>query len=211
MSSFVTEWATRVVEALGPVGVALLVAIESVFPPIPSEAILPMAGFVAGRGDTALVAMVVAATAGSVVGALVLYGVAAAIGIDRLGRLVDRRGRWFGVGAADLARAEAWFVGRGDWAVLVGRCVPLVRSLVSIPAGLGRMPLGRFVVLTAIGSAIWNTALIGAGAALGARWHQVSHTVDSLQWVVVAIAVAGLAGWVWRRRRRAIVLAEADA
>lgn len=194
-----TDWVTSVVEALGYVGVAALVALESVFPPIPSEVILPLAGFVAGRGDASVVGMVVAATVGSLVGAWLLYGLSAWIGPDRLHAFVRRYGRWFGVKSQDLARAEAWFDRNRTWAVLVGRCVPLIRSLVSVPAGFRRMPLVPFSVLTVLGSAAWNSALVVAGAVLGERWHRVGDVMGLVQGVVI-VALAGLAVFVlWRR------------
>ncbi len=199
MFDSIANWVTDVVEAIGYVGVALLVALESVFPPIPSEIVLPLAGFVAGRGDANLIGMILAATLGSVIGSWILYGVAAAIGRNRVHRFVERYGRWFGVDTGDVERAEDWFDRRATMAVLVGRCVPLIRSLVSIPAGFRRMPLIRFTLLTAAGSAVWNTALIGAGALLGDRWEQVGDYVGILQWLVI-VAIVGLVGWfVWVR------------
>jgi len=194
-----TDVITRIVETLGAVGVALLVAVENVFPPIPSELVLPLAGFVAGRGDASLTAMLIGATTGSVVGAWILYGIAAWIGHDRLHRLVRRHGRWFGVRIADLERAEAWFDRRAASTVLVGRCVPLIRSLISVPAGFRRMPLGRFTVYTAIGSTIWNGALIGAGAVLGDQWERVGGVIERFQWVVVACIALGAAVFAWKR------------
>jgi membrane protein DedA with SNARE-associated domain len=157
---------------------------------------LPFAGFVAQQGtdaaqsDTSVIGMMIAATIGSVVGALILYFVSAAIGPDRLRAFVEKFGKWFGVKPADLVRAEAWFDRRSFVAVLVGRCVPLIRSIVSIPAGFRRMKLSSFVVLTAIGSAVWNIALIGAGAVLKDQWDRVGDYVGVFQWVVIlAIAV----------------------
>jgi len=205
-----TRWVTDVVDALGYAGVAFLVALESVFPPIPSEIVLPLAGFVAGRGDASFLGMVAAATAGSVVGAWILYGFSAWIGPVRLRRFVVRRGRWFGVKEADLDRSEAWFDRRAGAAVLIGRCVPLIRSLVSIPAGFRRMPLLRFTLYTALGSAIWNTALIGAGALLGDRWEDVGDYVGLLQWVVIVTIVAGVSYFVWRRFIRPRLAAAGD-
>jgi len=179
-------WVQDVIERLGAVGVALLVVLENVFPPIPSEIVLPFAGFVAQRGDGSVLVMIVAATIGAVVGALVLYGVAALIGPVRLTAFIARFGRWFGVKPADLARAEAWFDRHAVAAVLLGRCVPLIRSVVSVPAGFRRMRLAPFVVFTALGSAVWNTALIGAGAILGDQWEKVEPYVAVLQYVVIA-------------------------
>lgn len=194
-----SEWVTTVIETLGYPGVAFLVALESVFPPIPSEIVLPLAGFVAGRGDASFLGMVGAATAGSVIGAWILYGLAAAIGPVRLRTLINRYGRWFGVKIADLERAEAWFDRRSTAAVFLGRCVPLIRSIVSVPAGFRRMPIVRFTLATALGSALWNLALIGAGALLGERWEQTGEVVGIIQWIVI-MAILVLVGWfIWRR------------
>ncbi len=194
-----SDWVSDVIEAIGYAGVAFLVALESIFPPIPSEVVLPFAGFYAGKGEASVPGMILAATVGSVVGALVLYGLAAWIGPERLRRFVVAKGRWFGVKEHDLDRAEAWFDKRANAAVLLGRCVPLVRSIVSIPAGFRRMPLVRFTVYTAIGSLAWNVALISAGAILGNRWEEVGDVVGLFQWAVILV-VGGLVGWFsWTR------------
>ncbi|MFM9112525.1 MAG: DedA family protein [Actinomycetota bacterium] len=190
MLSNLAQWVQDVIESLGYLGVALLVIAENLFPPIPSEIVLPFAGFVARRGDGSVVVMVLASTVGSVVGALVLYAIAAAIGPERIHTFVVRFGKWFGVKEADMVRAEEWFDRRSNVAVLVGRCVPLIRSLVSIPAGFRRMRFVPFIVLTAVGSAVWNVALIGAGAALGDQWDVVGDYVGVFQWLVIAVIVA---------------------
>ncbi|NCZ91322.1 MAG: DedA family protein [Actinobacteria bacterium] len=192
MSNLAT-WVQDVIESLGYLGVALLVIAENLFPPIPSEIALPFAGFVARRGDGSVVVMVLAATVGSVVGALILYAIAAAIGPERIHSFVVRFGKWFGVKESDMVRAEEWFDRRSNAAVLIGRCVPLIRSLVSIPAGFRRMNFARFALLTAIGSAVWNIALIGAGAALGDQWDRVGDYVGIFQWVVIAALVVAVA------------------
>jgi membrane protein DedA with SNARE-associated domain len=206
------NWVQDVINQFGYLGVALLVVIENVFPPIPSEIVLPFAGFVAQQGasavnatadaaqsDTTVVGMMIAATVGSVVGALILYFVSAAIGPERLRGFVERFGKWFGVKSLDLVRAEEWFDRRSSAAVLVGRCVPLIRSIVSIPAGFRRMKLTSFVVLTAIGSAVWNIALIGAGAVLGDQWERVGEYVGLFQWLVVAAVLLLLVRFVVSR------------
>ena len=202
------SWVQDVINQFGYFGVALLVIVENVFPPIPSEIVLPFAGFVAQQGssaaqsDTSVIGMMIAATIGSVVGALILYFVSAAIGPDRLRAFVENFGKWFGVKSSDLVRAEAWFDRRSSLAVLVGRCVPLIRSIVSIPAGFRRMKLSSFVVLTAIGSAVWNIALIGAGAVLKDQWDVVGDYVGVFQWVVVAAIIVVLAKFVLSRIKR---------
>ena len=166
MLSSLSEWVTDVIDRLGYVGVALLIALENLFPPIPSEIVLPFAGFVASDGDANLIGMIVAATIGSLVGAWILYGIAACDRTRRFARVfIVRYGKWLRLTNADIDKAERWFDRRAVVAVLVGRCIPLIRSLVSIPAGFRRMPFATFTLYTAIGSAIWNTALIGAGYA----------------------------------------------
>jgi len=221
LSDFVTgdltDWVVRVIEAISYLGVALLVALESVFPPIPSEVVLPAAGLTAFRGDANLIGMMVAATVGSVVGAWVLYLIAAAIGHRRLHALVVRYGKWLGVKEKDLLRAESWFDDHANTAVLICRCIPLIRSLVSIPAGFRRMNALQFTIYTTVGSAVWNVVLIGAGYRLGDHWERVGDWVGVLQYVVVAAILVVLAIWVWRRfispthkaRRRAEELQEA--
>lgn len=206
----VTGWVQDVIDALGYVGVAFLVALENVFPPIPSEVVLPLAGFVAGTGEASLPGMVLAATTGSVVGAWVLYGFAAAIGPVRLRRGVARFGRWFGVRERHLDQAEQWFDRRANAAVLIGRCVPLIRSVVSVPAGFRRMPLVRFTVLTALGSAMWNLALIGAGAILGERWDRVGDAVGLFQGVVILVIVVLVGLFAWRNLIRPRLQAAGD-
>lgn len=206
----ITTWVTDVIDALGYLGVAFLVALENVFPPIPSEVVLPLAGFVAGRGDANLIGMILASTVGSVVGAWVLYGIAAAIGPVRLRAFIVGYGRWFTVREHHLDRAEDWFDRRADMAVLIGRCVPLIRSIVSVPAGFRRMTLGRFTVLTALGSAMWNTALISAGAVLGERWERVGDFVGLFQGVVI-VAIVGIIGYaLWRSVVRPRLAAAGD-
>jgi membrane protein DedA with SNARE-associated domain len=199
MLSSLADWVTDVIDRLGYVGVALLVALENLFPPIPSEIVLPFAGFVARDGRAALPGMILAATIGSLLGAWVLYGIAAAIGPDRFHRFLDRYGRWFRLTAADIAKAERWFDKRAVIGVLVGRCVPLVRSLVSIPAGFRRMRFGAFTLYTAIGSLIWNTGLIGAGYLLRENWHDVEPILDAVQYAVIAVILGALGWFGWRR------------
>lgn len=194
-----TGWVAGVIQSLGEVGVGLLVALESIIPPIPSEVVLAMAGYLAGEGQFNVVLVTVAATVGSVVGALILYGLGRAIGEDRLKRWLDRVPL---VDLDDLERADRWFERYGGWAVLVGRVVPVVRSLVSIPAGANRMPVGQFVGLTALGSGVWNTIFVGLGYTLGSRWQQIDQYSN---WVNIGLyaAFAVLIGtWMVKRVRK---------
>lgn len=192
-------WVIDVIDALGYLGVGFLVAFENVFPPIPSEIILPFAGFHAGQGQSTLIGMVLAATVGSVIGAWILYGFAAVIGQARLQALVVRYGKWFQISEADFERTLGWFDRWSTTAVLIGRCVPLIRSLISLPAGLNRMSLIPFTIYTAIGSLIWNGLLIGAGYLLGDRWDVVEDYVGILQWMVIGAILLGIWWFIWKR------------
>lgn len=192
-------WVVSVVEALGPVGVGLLVALENLFPPIPSEVVLPVAGYVASQGQMNLAGAIVGATAGAVAGAWVLYGLGVWFGRERLRRWLEKIPL---MEVEDLDKAEAWFDRHGGTAVLIGRCVPIVRSLVSIPAGLERMPQTRFLLYTAIGSAVWNTVLIVAGYVLGSQWEDVGHYSDYINYAVYAVIAFVLIRFVWTRLRR---------
>ena len=197
----IAAWVADVMLAFSYVGVALLVALDNVFPPIPSEIILPLAGFLSGQGHLAYPGVVLAATVGSVAGALPLYAIGYWLGESRLRPLVRRFGRWLFIEEGDLDQAQAWFDRHGTKAVLIGRCVPLVRSLISIPAGLACMPLGRFVLYTTLGSGLWNAILVGIGWTLGERWEQVGSYLKPLEYVVMALLVAATARFLWHRLR----------
>lgn len=203
LSASAADTIRAMIEVGGYPGLMLLIFAENIFPPIPSELVLPLAGFYVGEGALAFLPAVTFATIGSLTGALVLY----ALG-RRGGRpLVLRYGRVLRVTEERLDRAEAWTSRHGDAAVLFGRMIPGARSIVSIPAGMAKMGLARFTVLTTLGSVIWNSALIGAGWALGANWSAVTNAVgrfSSALLVVVVLAVGvGLVIWLVRRRRAA--------
>ena len=184
--------ATDVMDALGEIGVGVLVLAENVFPPIPSEVVLPLAGYLASRGRMDLTLVIVAATVGSVLGAMLLYEAGARTGRVRLRRLID----WMPLlEGEDLDKAESWFARHGESSVLIGRCIPVVRSLISVPAGFAEMPRWRFVVLTTIGSGAWNTVFVGAGYALGEQFDEIERYSGWLNTAVyTAIAVLLLLG-----------------
>ena len=200
--SGVLDWVVGLMRTIGAPGVGVAMALETVFPPVPSEVVLPLAGYTASLGHYGLVAAVLWATAGSMVGALVLYGLGATWGQQRVCALADRLPL---LEARDVDRAIEWFARHGRTAVLVGRLVPGVRSFVSIPAGIDRMPLPVFAIYTVVGSLVWNAVLIGAGYELGSQWHRVEAHVGSIGtvvWVVLGLAVAVLAVRRVRRRRQ---------
>ena len=189
-----------VVDRLGAAGIGLLIFLENVVPPVPSEVILPLGGFRAQAGAMSPVAVWIAATIGALAGALLLYAVGAWLGYERVHRLAGRR--WFLLSSQkDLEKGRALFDRHGGPIVLVGRCVPLVRSLVSIPAGIAGMPLMRFTMLSALGSAVWNAIFVGLGWYLAERWEVVERYMGPLSTAVVAIAVGAL-GWLVVRRLR---------
>ncbi|EEP71474.1 conserved membrane protein [Micromonospora sp. ATCC 39149] len=194
-----TGWVAGVIEATGAVGVALLVALESIIPPIPSEIVLAMAGYLASQGRFNVVLIVLAATVGSLVGALVLYWLGAAIGEERLKRWLDHIPL---VDRDDLEKADRWFERHGRWAVLIGRLVPVVRSLVSVPAGANRMPLGEFVALTTLGSGVWNALIVGAGFALGSRWEEVDRYSSWFNYAIFAVFGVMIVSWAVKKVRR---------
>ena len=191
-------WAADIMTSLGGPGVGVIVALENLFPPIPSEVVLPLAGFLAGQGSLNVYAVILWATAGSVVGALLLYALGAVFGRDRLRQVADRLPL---MSVADVDRAEAWFARRGGQAVFLGRFVPVVRSLISIPAGVERMPLVRFVAYTTVGSGVWNTVFVFLGYALGNRWQQVGQYSGYLNNAIIVIFAVAIVALVVRRIR----------
>lgn len=198
----ITELARDAVTAAGYPGIFAAMVAENVFPPIPSEVVLPLAGFEVDAGDLNFVLVVLAATLGSLAGALILY----AIGLYGGRPLTLRWGKVLRVTAGDLDRAEQWFDRWGDWVVLVARVIPIARSLVSIPAGMMRMGLVRFIALTTAGSLVWNIVLVYAGKQLGANWEDVTAAVERFGLPLrIAVVLGLLAGvwWLWRRRRAA--------
>jgi membrane protein DedA with SNARE-associated domain len=196
----VANWVFSIVDRLGEVGVGMLIFLENIVPPVPSEVILPLAGFRARTGALNVWLVWPAATAGSVLGALVLYGVGAWLGYDRLHALAGKR--WFILTSqSDLDRGDRIFERHGGKMVLLGRCVPLIRSVVSIPAGIAKMPLPRFLTLTAVGSGVWNALFIGLGWILGDQWGRVQGWLGPVSYVVIGLVVVGLA-WLAVRKLR---------
>ncbi|WP_309237434.1 DedA family protein [Actinomadura sp. BRA 177] len=188
----IAGWATDLMDKLGAPGAGLAIALENLFPPLPSEVILPLAGFTAAQGRMSLVAALVWTTVGSVVGALALYGIGALIGRDRIRAIVARLPL---VKLADLDRTEAWFARHGTKAVFFGRMIPIFRSLISVPAGVERMRIVPFLVCTTLGSLLWNTTFVLAGYGLGDNWRTVEEYVGVYSKAVVA--AAGLAALAW--------------
>ena len=200
----VRQAVTQLYDAVGYIGVALWVAIESVVIPIPSELVLPFAGFLVGDGRSIepltgqrwnLVLVTLAGTIGATVGALVAYGIGAWGGRP----IFERWGRYLGIGPADLDRAETFFERHGAPAAFFGRMVPVIRSLVSFAAGVAHMPLGRFVLYTFLGSLPWTFALVFAGTQLGANWEAVGSVLKRFEYAAAAVVLLAILGWIWFR------------
>lgn len=193
------DWTVSLMDTVGPVGAGLAIALENVFPPLPSEAILPMAGLAAHRGSFTLAEALLWTTVGSVVGALALYGLGAWLGLPRLRAIAVRLPL---VDGADIDRTVAWFHRHGGKAVFFGRMIPIFRSLISIPAGVTRMPLWRFGLLTAAGSLVWNAIFVLSGWFLGEAWPVVERYVVVVQYVVIAVVIAAVVWFLVSRLRR---------
>jgi membrane protein DedA with SNARE-associated domain len=194
--SGIAQWAVDMMETIGAPGAGLAIALENLFPPLPSEVILPLAGFTASRGEFSIVEALIWTTLGSVVGAWVLYGLGAWLGRDRMRAIV---GKVPLVDLEDVDKVEAWFARHGYKAVFFGRMIPLFRSLISIPAGIERMPLGKFLGLTTAGSLIWNSIFVFAGYLLGESWHLVEQYADTFQKIVIVVVIIAVAYFLMSR------------
>jgi len=192
MFDSIINWIVHLMEILGAPGVGVAVFLENVFPPIPSEVVLPLAGFTASQGNMNLIAAFLWATAGSVVGAYLLYWLGAVIGANRLRRIADWM--WL-VEVEDVDKSLHWFDKYGKLSILLGRLIPGVRSLISIPAGIDRMNVLSFGLFTLLGSAVWNALLIYLGFILGENWSQVADVIGQFS-TVIKIVIAALIIWV---------------
>ncbi|MCG7378959.1 DedA family protein [Paenibacillus sp. ACRSA] len=199
------NWITDFMEQYGYIGIALIIALENVFPPIPSEIILPFGGFMTTYTSLTLPGVIIAATIGSVLGAIILYAIGLLIDVNRLEKIVDRWGHILRIKKEDIYRVDAWFDKYGMWTVLFCRMIPLVRSLISIPAGMSNMKFGLFVLFTTIGTFVWNIILVSVGAALGASWESILSFMDVYSlviYIILAILIVGFIIW-WIKRSRA--------
>lgn len=182
------QFVLNIVNELGYAGITLLIALENIFPPLPSEVILTFGGFLTHGTALTVTGVVLAATCGSLIGALALYGVGAFFAPEKLERwLSGRFGRWLGVKQGDITRSAEKFAKRGKISILYCRCIPILRSLISLPAGIARMKILPFFLLTAVGSLIWNTIMVNIGAAVGEAWEQVVGYTDIYGYVTAAV------------------------
>jgi len=201
----VENWITNIMEQFGYAGILLLIALENVFPPIPSEVILTFGGFMTTYTSLTVVGVIIAATVGSVLGAVILYGIGYLINVDKLEGWVDRYGKFLRLKKEDIRRADAWFDKYGYWTVLFCRMIPLIRSLISIPAGMSKMKFGLFLLFTTIGTLIWNVILVSVGAAVGGSWEKIVEFMDvysNIAYALIAVIVIGGVFWFLRTRKK---------
>ena len=189
LSCVMFDFVSQAISSLGAFGIALLMFLENVFPPIPSEVIMPLAGFNAQQGEMSFWSVLIAGTVGSLAGALLWYWIGRRIGADRLKRLSLKAGRWLTITPDDIDRSNGWFERHGGAAVLLGRLLPTIRTFISVPAGVARMPLAYFTALTCVGTVVWNLILLGAGYLLGSNYDLVQTWLDPLSYVVIAAIV----------------------
>jgi membrane protein DedA with SNARE-associated domain len=195
------NWITGIIGRLGYVGVAGLTFLENVFPPIPSELVIPLAGYVAAQGDMRLMLVIAGASVGSLAGAVVWYWIGRSVGERRLRAWVDRHGKWLTLSGKDVDKAQQWFSRHGNAAVFFGRLVPGVRTFVSLPAGFARMPVLPFVMYSALGTIIWTAALASAGVALQSNFTIVGdyiNVVTNIMLGVIGVMVATRYVRCWR-------------
>jgi len=195
-----SDWIVRLIEQSGYLGVGFLMFLETVFPPIPSEIIMSVAGVAAGQGKLSYAGVVAAGTAGAMLGNVLWYLAARALGIQRLEPIIRRWGRWITMSWAEVKRAEKWFALHGTFFVFLGRLLPTVRSLVSIPAGLLKMSFRRFVLASALGTTIWTAVLAGAGYKLGENYADVDKVIGPAANAILVVLVAGYIYRVWTHR-----------
>jgi alkaline phosphatase len=203
LTDLVEQWVAQ----WGYLGIFAAMVLENVIPPIPSEVIMPLAGFYVGQGQLNVVGVVLAGLLGTVVGALPWYAIGRLVNEQRLKQWVERHGRWVGITVQELDQSRSWFQRHGAAVVFWGRLIPAIRTLISVPAGVELMPFGSFLFWTTAGSLIWNLVLTAAGWTLGSHWDQVLLWVKPVEGIVnklIALAVVALVGWLalrrWKRR-----------
>lgn len=187
----------------GYVGIALLIAVENIFPPIPSELILTFGGFMTTYSSMNIWLVTLSATIGSVAGAVILYGFGRLLSPERLEWFIDRWGRILRLKKQDVKRAESWFLRRGSSTIFFCRFIPIVRSLISIPAGMSHMRMGKFLLYTTLGTVIWNAVLVRLGAFAGAGWESIANYINVYSYIACAVlAAAGIGFIMWFMRKR---------
>lgn len=199
------NWITDFMEQFGYLGIFLMIALENVFPPIPSEVILTFGGFMTTYTELTVPGVILAATIGSVVGAVILYGIGLLLDVERLEKIIDRWGHILRVKKADIHRADSWFDKYGYWTVFFCRMIPLIRSLISIPAGMSNMKFGMFLLFTTLGTLIWNVLLVVLGSILGESWEDIVAFMDvysNIAYAIIAVAAVVFIVLFIRKRKK---------
>ncbi|MBB3112377.1 membrane protein DedA with SNARE-associated domain [Paenibacillus phyllosphaerae] len=198
------QWIMETMSNFGYLGIFLLIALENLFPPLPSELILSFGGFMTTSTELTIIGIILASTAGSLTGAIALYGLGRLMPLERQIAFVARYGKFLRLKPDDIRKAHAWFDKYGIWAVLIGRVIPLIRSLISIPAGSTRMRLLPFLLFTTLGSLVWNTFLVTVGATVGSSWESIvdyMNAYSSVVYAIIALVGAGAIAYIVRRRK----------
>ena len=199
------NWIIDIMEQFGYIGILFLIALENVFPPIPSEVILTFGGAMTAKTRMTVVGVVAVSTASSIIGAVILYGLGMLLGKERIEKIVERYGRILRVTKEDVEKADNWFHKYGLWTIFFCRFVPLIRSLISIPAGMARINFVTFLLLTTVGTLIWNVVLVSIGAIVGDSWESIVHYMDYYSNVVyVLLVVLFIAFVIWYIRKKFI-------
>ncbi len=196
------EWITNTISSLGYLGIGMLMLLENLFPPIPSELIMPLAGFTVAQGKMDFAPVIVSGVLGTVVGALPWYYAGKFLGEQRLNNWADKYGRWLSISSKDIKKATSWFDKHDGKAVFFCRLVPGVRTLISLPAGISRMHLLPFLLYSTLGTLVWVSLLTYAGYALGKNYHLVEKYLDPISKIVLASLLCGFIIWVVRRNMR---------
>ncbi len=199
MTENILTWVTNAVTAFGYWGIAFMMFLENLIPPIPSELVMPLAGYAASQGDLNVWSAIAFGSVGSVLGALLWYYIGLSLGLDRLKALLDRYGRWVGLSSADLDNAQRWFLKRGTWTVGICRMIPGIRTYVSIPAGVTRMPLAPFLLYSIAGTVLWTAFLTLAGYFLGNEYERIGTWLAPVAQVVIIVVAAAVMVWLAQR------------
>lgn len=197
------EWILNTMDSLGYLGIGFLMFAENLFPPIPSELIMPLAGFSVSQGKMNFALAVLAGVVGTIIGALPWYYAGKIIGEERVKRLADKYGKWITVSSKDIDKVKRWFDRYGNNAVLLGRLVPGIRTLISLPAGLNEMPVVPFLIYSTIGTTLWVIFLTGAGYLLGNNYELVDEYLAPVSKGVLVLLLVAFAVWIFRKKQQA--------
>lgn len=199
-----SDWMISIIEQYGYIGIAFMIFIENVFPPIPSEIVLLFGGFFAVKTNLSITLVIVASTVGAILGAVLLYGLGLLFDVEQIEKWTKKYGKWIRLDIQDVKKADAWFDRYGGWMVFFGRLMPVVRSLISIPAGMSNMPFLKFLLLSTAGTAIWNTILVLVGMKVGENWQDILAYLDAYSYTIYGLLLVGLIGYlIWRKKRHA--------